>query len=133
MLITHLFSQNNKVLALSSNAIFPKNPTYRRLSLLGSRKYLLIAESKLNRDQQVGNMSVLTASVDGFSPRQARRRRQRNLFFFANDFQKARLSFPPFCWRHAHDERPRVQSGASLQATGDRHDCVRTGQIGDGP
>jgi hypothetical protein len=26
MLITHLFSQNNKVLALSSNAIFPKSP-----------------------------------------------------------------------------------------------------------
>jgi hypothetical protein len=51
----------------------------------------------------------------------------------ANDFQKARLSFPPFCWRHAHDERPLVQSGASLQATGDLHDCVRTGQIGDGP
>jgi hypothetical protein len=111
---------------------FPKAPTYRRLSLLGSRKYLLIAESKLNRDQQVGNMSVLTASVGGFSPRQARRRR-RETSVFANDFQKARLSFPPFCWRHAHDERPLVQSGASLQATGDLHDCVRTGQIGDGP
>jgi hypothetical protein len=47
---------------------FQKAPIYRRLSLLGSRKYLLIAESKLNRNQQVGNMSVLTAKVGGYSP-----------------------------------------------------------------
>src|SRR5450432_1921137 len=124
MLITHLFSQNNKVLALSSNTIFPKSPNISPLEP-ARIKEIPFDRGKQTQPQPAGRKHE---RADGQSWRlftaQARRRR-RETSVFANDFQKARLSFPPFCWRHPHDERPLAQSGASLQATGDLHDCVR--------